>query len=219
MNMSDKELLEEISLKSESAFKQFYERYNRLLYRWAYNRTGSIEMTEECLQNFWISVWLEPEKIKTNEKGVAKNFLLHHFTYRMLNFIKSIVLNESDRLECYPLSNVQDSISYNHIEEEFDVLEINSIISKLIQELPESVREVFRLFWEEDFSAKEIAKHLNIDERTASYKIKGGLTYVRKSVDRLYQITDNNTDKKSIKAIRDISSLLIYATTILEKTL
>lgn len=207
--MSDKELLDAISLKNESAFKQFYERYNRLLYRWAYNRTGSIEMTEECLQNFWISVWLEPHKIKTNDKGFAKNFLLHHFTYRMLNFIKDITQNELDRQENYSTGDIQDNLSYSHVEEEFDIQEINLIVSALIQELPENVREAFRLYWQEDYSTKEIAKQLKIDERTASYKIKGGLTLVKKSVDKLYQLTEDTTRKKSLKVLRDISSLLI----------
>lgn len=211
--MSDKELLNAISLKNEDAFRQFYEKYNRLLYKWAYTRTGNVEMTEECLQNFWISVWLEPEKIKTNDKGLAKNFLLHHFTYRMLNYIKSIVLNESGKVESCSVHDVQDDLSYSHIEEEFDVREINSVISTLIEELPETVREAFRLYWQEAYSAKEIAQKLKIDERTAAYKIKGGLTLVRKSVDKLYQLTDNTTTKKSLKVIKDVSSLLIYIIT------
>lgn len=209
MNMSDKELLDAISLKNESAFKEFYERYNRLLYRWAYNRTGSIEMTEECLQIFWISVWLEPHKIKTNDKGLAKNFLLHHFTYRMLNFIKDITQNELDREENYSIGDIQNNLSYSHVEEEFDVQEINLIVSALIEELPENVREAFRLYWQEDYSTKEIAKQLKIDERTASYKIKGGLTLVKKSIDKLYQLTKDTTRKKTLKALRDLSSLLI----------
>jgi len=186
--MSDKELLDAILRKDESAFKQFYGKYNRLLYKWAYNRTGNIEMTEECLQDFWISVWTNPEQIKTNDKGMAKNFLLHHFTYKILNYIKSAILNESDKVESCSPHDVQESLPYSHVEEEFDAREINSIVSRLIQELPEKVQKAFSLFWQEDYSAKKITTELNIDERTAAYQIKSGLSIVRESIGKLYKL-------------------------------
>jgi len=196
--MSDKELLEAISLRDESAFRLFYEKYNRLLYKWAYNRMGNIEMTEECLQNFWIAVWTEPDKIKTNDKGIAKNFLLHHFTYRILNYIKYTFLNESDKMNSFSIDEVQESLPYSHVEEEFDVREINTIITRLIQNLPEKVQEAFELAWQKGYSAKEIAAELKIDERTAAYKIKSGLSLISKSIDKVYNLKEPAKNKVNL---------------------
>jgi RNA polymerase sigma factor (sigma-70 family) len=186
--MHDNELLEAIARQSETAFRQFYDRYNRLLYKWAYTRTGNAELTEECLQRFWITVWLAPGKIKTDDQGSAKNFLLHHFTYRLLNYIKSIVLNESDKVKSCSLHEVADSLPYNHIEEALNARELSAVVTLLLRELPDSVWEAFRLYWLEGYSAKEVAQELNIAERNALDKIKGSLRFVRKHVGALYPV-------------------------------
>jgi RNA polymerase sigma-70 factor (ECF subfamily) len=183
--MSDKELLDAISTKDKVAFEAFYKRYNRLLYKWAYTRVANIELTEDCLQTFWLSVWEKPEKIKTDEQGLAKQFLLRRFTHRMLNSIKKEM---SGALKHYPLlsNEAKDKRPYCHVEEEFNVREIHSLIDRLLQDLPEMLREVCSLRWRRGYSTKEIAMELKIDERTASYKIKDGLAILKKSLKKWY---------------------------------
>ncbi|WP_352422392.1 sigma-70 family RNA polymerase sigma factor [Proteiniphilum sp.] len=201
--MSDKELLDAISTKDKLAFEAFYARYNRLLYKWAYTRVADIELTEDCLQNFWLSVWEEPEKIKTDEQGLAKQFLLRCFTHRILNSIKKEM---AGAFEHYPLSDeAKDSQPYCHVEEELNVQEIHSLIDRLLQELPETLKEVCTLRWRRDYSTKEIAVELKIDERTASYKVKDGLAILKKSLKKWY-----GDNEPTIKVLRDTSSSVIY---------
>ncbi len=208
--MSDKELLDAISTKDKLAFEAFYERYNRLLYKWAYTRVANIELTEDCLQNFWLSVWEEPEKIKTDEQGLAKQFLLRRFTHRILNSIKKEM---ASAFEHYSLSDeAQDSQPYCHVEEEFNVQEINLLIDRLLRELPETLREVCTLRWQRDYSTKEIAVKLEIDERTASYKVKNGLSILEKSLKKWH-----GDNESTIKVLRDNSFTVIYIILIADK--
>jgi RNA polymerase sigma-70 factor (ECF subfamily) len=201
--MSDKELLDAISTGDKLAFEIFYERYNRLLYKWAYTRVANVELTEDCLQNFWLSVWEEPEKIKTDEQGLAKQFLLRRFTHRILNSIKKEMANA---FEHHTLSDeARDSQSYCHVEEEFSVQEIHVLIARLLDELPETLRDVCILRWQKDYSTKEIAVELEIDERTASYKAKEGLRMLKKSLKKWY-----GDHEPTIKILRNTSTSIVY---------
>ncbi|GAB6122645.1 RNA polymerase sigma factor [Dysgonomonas termitidis] len=188
--MSDKELLEAIFLKDESAFNTFYDRYEQLLYKWAYNRTGDINLTNEITQNFWISVWSEPSLIKTDNKGSARNFLLHHYTYRMLDYLKSSYLKIIGGDNRKDIEEIGTTLPYTHIEEEFDFKEINAIINNIIKMLPEIDRKVITLIWQEELSVKEISRHLKIDERTVNYKSRGGISFIKMNIKNLYKIAD-----------------------------
>lgn len=205
--MLDKDLLEAIALKDESAFNTFYDRYERLLYEWAYRRTGDIDLTNEITQNFWISVWSKPLLIKTDAEGMARKFLLHHYTYRMLDYLKSAHLKPAGGENRLDMDEVEAKLPYSHIEEEFDFKEINAVINDILQMLPQIDREVVALIWHEELSVKEVAIQLNIDERTVGYKSKRGLSFLKKNIGKLYNITDSDkTEDDNHSVIGEISS-------------
>ena len=72
MKLSDRHLLELIALKDEKSFNEFYKRYSSLLYKWALNRIGNTDIANDIAQDFWSTLWLNPQKIKTNSEGSAK---------------------------------------------------------------------------------------------------------------------------------------------------
>ena len=160
---SDKELLEAIERKDRKAFMVFYERYARLLQMWALKRTGNKELTEDIAQNFWIIIWSNPAIIKTNEDGLAKDYLLRYFSYRMLDYIKSAgaqLLGNESKLE-----EMTASLSNTHVFEELETTEIHAIINDVIGNLPVLTREIFDLLWEKNYSVKEAAQKLNVSEK------------------------------------------------------
>ena len=141
----------------------FYERYARLLQMWALKRTRNKELTEDIAQNFWIIVWSDPTVIKTNEDGMAKDYLLRYFSYRMLDYIKSAgaqLLGNESKLE-----EMIASLSYTHVFEELETNEIHTIINDVIGSLSQLTRDIFDLLWEKNYSVKEAAQKLNVSEK------------------------------------------------------
>jgi RNA polymerase sigma factor (sigma-70 family) len=163
MTSSDKELLEAIERKDRKAFMVFYKRYARLLQMWALKRTGNKELTEDIAQNFWIIIWSNPAIIKTNEDGLAKDYLLRYFSYRMLDYIKSagaqVLGNETK------LNEMTESLSYTHVFEELETNEIHYLINEVVSNLPDLTREIFDLLWEKNYSVKEAALQLHVSEK------------------------------------------------------
>lgn len=205
--MSDKELLEAIALKDEQAFNTFYDRYEQLLYKWAYNRTGDINMTNDITQNFWVNVWSKPALIKTDDNGSARNFLLHHYTYRMLDYLKSSYFKLTGGEKRKDIDEIESAISYTHVEEEFDFKEVNEVINGIIEMLSEIDREVISLIWREELSVKEVSQYLKIDERTVNYKSKGGILFVRNNFRKLYNIkSQQKNEDKDTSLFKEIPS-------------
>lgn len=179
--MTDNDLLNSIACKDEAAFRKFYHKYHNLLYSWAAKRTGNIEQTNEWMQEFWIYLWLNPLKIRTDDQGYCRKFLLSHFTYLMLNYMNR-EFEGFDKPDTCLTDEVQDELPYSHVEEDLNAQELTATVSKLIRDFPESIREAFTLYWDGDLSIKEIASLQKINERTAYYKVKSGLDIIKKKI-------------------------------------
>lgn len=160
---TDRELLEAVERKDRNAFEVFYKRYARLLQMWALRYTGNKALTEDIAQNFWIIVWTSPHLFKTNDEGLAKDYLLRYFTYRMLDYIKSagaqVLGNEVKLLEA------TQTLSYTHVFEELETHEIHHLINQVLRGMPELTCEIFQLMWEKNASVKEAAAQLKVSEK------------------------------------------------------
>lgn len=190
MKTPDQVLIDRITNKDETAFYEFYNRYAALLYRWAYNRVGSEETSEEITQEFWAQFWLHPVQIKTDAEGNAKNYLLHFFTYRVLDYIRA----HMNRKVLSGLGDELDMLSrtliYSHIAEEIEEKEIYTLIDDIIATLPELTQKVFNHRWKEDLSTEETARLLNIDEKAVYNRMYTAITIIREKVSLMLQEGD-----------------------------
>lgn len=204
MAVSDKGLIEAISRKDNAAFNTFYNKYYRLLYEWAFKRTKDLELTDEITQNFWMSLWEEPRIIKTDANGSANKFLLHHFTYRMLDFLKSSyvkTLTDTDRISFEELEN---ELSYTHVSEEYDIKEFESVLNDVLKGFPDKMGEIFIMLHRDGYTIKETAEMLKINERTVKYKSKQAIDALKKIIEK------EGMDAKSFKVVRDVSCSVTY---------
>lgn len=196
MAISDKELLESIySRKDEAAFKIFYDRYARLLHNWATKRTGNKEVSDDIVQNFWIIFWSTPHAIKVDEDGAARKYLIHYFSYRMFDYLRSAaakVLGDEQLFE-----GVKDLANYSHVLEELEVNEILDIIDGIVLNLPETTREIFQFVWEHKHSIKEAAAHFNVSEKVIRTRYNKVLTTVQSKIQTIISedspISDHET--------------------------
>ncbi len=181
MKILDKKLLEAIANKDENAFNEFYKRYSSLLYKWVFTRTGNAEASSEVTQDFWFNLWINPYKIKTNDEGSAKNFLLHFFTFRILDYLRAHKKREKQL--AYNVQEVlSNTLSYSHILEEIQEKEIHDLIEEILDNLPELTKQIFVYKWKDNYSIKEIALRLNINEKTVYNRTYLALKTIRLKV-------------------------------------
>jgi RNA polymerase sigma factor (sigma-70 family) len=201
MKTSDQILIERIHEKDSMAFREFYDRYAALLYKWAYKRTSNYEVTQEITQEFWALFWNTPLQIKTNGEGNAKNFLLHFFTYRVIDYLranmsKSLIVDITKDLD-----TLTRSFTYSHISEEIEAKEIYALLDEIIATLPEITQKVFNSRWRDDLTTEETAKLLNIDEKAVYNKMYYAVKTIRERLSVMLDEDDSFTTVKSIKAL------------------
>lgn len=207
MTISDKDLLEAIySQKDEVAFKVFYDRYAKLLHNWATKRTGNKEVSNDVVQNFWIIFWSTPHAIKVDENGEARKYLIHYFSYRMFDYLRSAaakVIGDEQLFE-----GVKSSANYSHILEELEVNEILALIDEIVLHLPETTREIFQFVWENNHSVKEAAVHFNVSEKVIRTRFNKVLTNVQSKIQTMLSEETAISDPKTLLKLVVLLNLL-----------
>lgn len=203
MEQSDKQLLEAIADRNEKAFNEFYKRYSFLLHKWALNRIGNADASNDVGQDFWSNLWLNPQTIKTNDAGSAKNFLFSFYAYRILDYLrdpnqKGRALDSEKQMD-----TIENTLAYTHILEEIEEKEIHVLIDEILENLPEMTREIFVYRWEQQHSIKETASHFNIDEKMVYNRTFVALTAIRSKV------KDMLSDEVPIRDTKTLLELLV----------
>lgn len=205
MAISDLILIERIQNKDGIAFKEFYDRYAALLFKWALRRIRSEELTQEITQEFWANFWLNPAQIKTDINGYAKDYLLHIFTYRVIDYIRSQMSRKSLVSIDDEFKSLSQSLSYSNISEEIEEREIYMLIDEIISTLPELTQKVFIHRWKDDLSTTETAQMLNIDEKAVYNRMYLAINTVREKVSEMLD------DENQIPKIRTLHILVWFS--------
>ena len=146
----DGHLLIDLKNGDEKAFETLFWKYNEHVYHFIYSLLYEKSMAEDLTQF-----------------TIARNLVYKETENRLL----SEKLTESLQRQ---LSDV-DSL----MEERIDAESLREYINSLIEELPLSRREIFRLSRHEHLSYKEIAERLSISEKTVETQLSRALRFLR----------------------------------------
>jgi len=157
---NEKYILEQVKAGSYKAFTQIYNHYFDLLYGFIFRLVRSHEMTTEIVQNTFIKVWENREKIDPESAfkawifKIAKNDWIDRLRVQMNNPLFEDYLNYCNN------ENMTVSQEFS-----FDFELFKAALTKAKTTLSPRQAEVFELCKEEGFSAKEIAQQLQISEQ------------------------------------------------------
>ena len=157
----------------EEAFEMLYNRYWENLLTVAYHRTGSMETAKELVQDVFTNLWRRRNHL--NIKTTFAAYIFSAMKYTILDHIRSQMVKEKyaeaiKKTELRTENTTLDFIAYR---------ELNSILEKEINKLPEKCRMVFRLSRVEHYSTKEIAEKLQISPKTVENQLTKALKVLR----------------------------------------
>ena len=179
---NETELLAAVSVGDFKAFGDLYEKYHRILYFFALNLSKNSYDAEELVQSVFVSIWETRQNIDPERPFNAYLFsITRHRFYNMLR--KRITEN------CYiDYLLHQDHQADNNFEKQMEDNEINEIIQKLLQQVPNRRQEIFRMSRDENLSYKQIAEKLQISENTVDSQIRNVLNFLRKELPKYLKI-------------------------------
>jgi len=171
-NHTDQDLLKAISEDNTKAFNEFFRRYWRHVHAMAYARVRSREVTEEIVQELFISLWSKRANLSIHN---IHAYLYQAVKFKALNYIESKLVEEKYWMYYKTFIPQED----NQIEAALDYDGLMEDIERGMKHLPEKSQRVFRLHRIEGWSVSEIADLLNLSEKAIQYHITQSIKKLR----------------------------------------
>jgi RNA polymerase sigma-70 factor (ECF subfamily) len=161
----------------EPAFDEIYKRYWKKLFNEAYKRLGSIELSEEIVQDVFTDLWIKKEKKQIDNLFAYLLTAVRYQVYMQFKNRKRIPFFEQPLEHMAEASLQADSVYFEK--------ELQESIAIWLQEQPEKRREIFKLRFMEGISTREISELLNISQKTVQNQLTTSLYKLRISLTKL----------------------------------
>jgi len=169
----EKALLAMVAKGDRRAFRQIYSSHLANLYHFIFLFTKSKEATEDILQEIFIKIWENREKL--TEVGSLKNYLFCAAKNKLLDNIRHLQVKQRVFSE---IRRTRHS-SENTTRDENVYREYYYLVQQAIEKLPPKRRLIFQLNIENGFSQDEIAGQLNISKSVVQKQIYKASYFVR----------------------------------------
>jgi RNA polymerase sigma-70 factor (family 1) len=170
---NESELLKDISFGNEKSFRLVFDHYWKSVYGVAYVLTKSIELSEEIVQDVFLKIWLNRERLPEIEK--FDGYLFMAARNHIYNVLRKKVIEgpwvaqlEQHFLETSSLP-----------EEQLLLKETTEAIKAAVAKLPQQQRTVFELSRFEGLDHAKIADQLGISKLTVKSHMTKALQTIR----------------------------------------
>ena len=170
MALDEKILVYELKGGNTKAYEILFFHYYRKLYSFSYKITGNTQEAEDLVQEVFISIWDNRDKLDENRS--FSGFLFKIAKNRALNIIKS----KLTRQIYIQYTQNEDKV---HWDKEIEIGELLEMINKSLASLPEQTQKIFMLSRNEGLTYKAIAQKLNISENIIDHEIRKALKVIK----------------------------------------
>ena len=163
-----------VSSNGELFLKYFFDKHYLEFCKLSFKYVGRLDIAEDIVQNVFIHIWNKRFEINCN--GSVKPYFTKSVVNASLNYLKSK----------FNQQHSSDEDKFKEELTEFDQMdelagqELYRLLKVAIGQLPDKCRAVFMLSRYSNFSYKEIAKELNISEKTVEAQIRIALQKIRR---------------------------------------
>lgn len=171
-------LLKQLKEGSYKAFNCLYEQHFDLLYGFIFSLTRSHEQTMELVQESFIKVWVNREKIETDLS--FKAWLYKMAKNQLLDQLKKQL--HTPLFEDYLDYCADENISVNAGENSFDYEAFCQSLTIAKAKLSPRQAEVFGLCKEQGYSTTEVSRLLNISENVVYNYLSQAISTLRKEM-------------------------------------
>lgn len=154
------------------AYELIYNRYARVLLRHAFLKTADKVVAEELVQNLFISIWENRQKLEVVN---GQSYLFSALKFSIINHYRSLVVQ--NKYEDY--LKISAPVTEDTASQNFEEKELSQQVELALNHLPEKTQAIFRLSRMEHQSNKEISSQLNISEKAVEYHITQSLKWLR----------------------------------------
>lgn len=161
----------------ELFLKYLFDKYYSELCKLSFRYVGRTEIAEDVVQEVFINIW--NKRLEISYEGPVKPYVIRSVINASLNYVQSkyarIDFEEDSKLTYWGASN-ESGIEHKELEE---------IINKAIEQLPDRCRTIFVMSRMSGFSQKEIAEKLDISVKTIEAQMTIALKRIHLSLKKM----------------------------------
>jgi len=163
--------------KDQEAMEILYDRYEKLIYTFAFRLTKNHSVAEEVVQEVFFKIWNTHAAYDAN-KGKFSSWLLSISRNAAMDLIKKHSKNQHAEFE-----DRDSLIDSSQLPEEYaEENEQNSSINKAITRLKEDQQEMIQLFYFKGLSHEKIADRTGLPLGTVKSRIRLALKHLKGSL-------------------------------------
>ena len=167
----------------KQAFQLLYNKYWNKLYSIAILKIHDEEEVKDIVQNLFVTIWTKRKELNINDNVDAYLFLSLKNT--IINFFKKkyLVANK--------LSQFSKSLAIKIEPEAEDICcykEVELIVSREINSMPDKMKQIFLLSRDEQLSSKKISEILTLSNQTVRNQISKALKRIKIPLEKYRKI-------------------------------
>ena len=183
-HVCDSVLIDRYKSGNSFSFETLFLRHKQRIFNYINSKTIDIDVSNDILQETFIKVFSLVKTGKYNEQGkflpwvlrISHNLVMDHF-----RAIKRSKLNYNNNMnQVFSKLYLEESIKENNIISDNT---LSKILTEMIDQLPESQKQIVKLRFYENLTFKEIAEINNISINTALGRIRYSINNLRKKMD------------------------------------
>jgi RNA polymerase sigma-70 factor (ECF subfamily) len=182
-HVCDSVLIDRYKSGNSFSFETLFLRHKQRIFNYINSKVIDIDVSNDILQETFIKVFSLVKTGKYNEQGkflpwvlrISHNLVMDHF-----RAIKRSKLNYNNNMnQVFSKLYLEDSIKENNIISDNT---LSKVLTEMIDQLPESQKQIVKLRFYENLTFKEIAEINNISINTALGRIRYSINNLRKKM-------------------------------------
>lgn len=166
----------------EQAFTEIYNRYKGVLFVHAYRMLENAEEAQDIIQDLFTVLWSRRSEIVLT--GSLSSYLYAAVKNRILDQMARDKTRDRYIDSLAGFIEEGEYITDHQLREN----ELNRLIEKEVSLLPARMRQIFEMSRINNLSYKEIAKEMNISDKTVKKQISNALIILRKKIDVAFAV-------------------------------
>lgn len=177
-NHEERLLLKQIAEGDEQAFAVLFYRYLPVLQPFALKFTKSSDVAEEIIQDTFLRVWLNREKLDDIEN--VKSWLYKFASNECLNYLRK-QLKEAKAIDKLIIEHPKES---NNTVDTLNLNDVNYLVGQAIDRLPGQRKRIYLMSRSEGMNIPEIAAALELSPNTIKNALVISLKTIREHLNR-----------------------------------
>ncbi|GGC40306.1 RNA polymerase sigma-70 factor [Parapedobacter defluvii] len=167
-------LLHRLRAGEIGAFTELYNRYWEALYRSSLKRIANADDAKDLIQDLFVTIWTRKDQLP--QAIDWEDYLYAALRYKVINYIQA----DEVRIR-YANAKLAESDALHPQADSIVALgELEHLIDRAMDRMPQRIREVFRLSYAEGCSPQEIAQRLSLSLQTVKNYLADAKAIVRR---------------------------------------